>query len=75
MLVFFCRPQHPKPPHNNNRQDHAQIKIKSLEQQLESKDAVIARKEAVIAEVTEEYLGLKKTLGEEISKAVGHRRT
>ena len=59
----------------STRQDHAQGKVKSLEQQLEAKDAVIARKEAVIAEVTEEYLGLKKTLGEESSKAVGRRQT
>ena len=57
------------------RRDHAQRKIESLEGELAEKEAIIARKEMVIAEVTEEYVGLKKELGEAISKAVGRHRT
>ena len=58
-----------------NRQDHAQRKIASLEQELADKDSVISRKEAVIAEVTEEYVGLKKKLGAQNSPTPGRRRT
>jgi transposase len=39
-------------------------KIEALEQQLARKDSVIAKKDEVIAWVTEEHIKLKKALGE-----------
>lgn len=42
----------------------ANRKVNALEQKLAAKDAVIARKEGVIAEVAEAYVTLKKTLGQ-----------
>jgi len=39
-------------------------KVTDLEEKLAKSDAAIVRKERVIAEVTEEYVALKKTLGE-----------
>ena len=47
----------------NGRAGAAERKIEALEEKLIAKDAEIARKESVIAEVAQEYVALKKTVG------------